>query len=105
MNPYSTELRGKILAAYEKNEYPHRAVAALFGVSAATVRNLVRAAVPGSADAFPHSGGKAPTLNGKKRGPSCPPRSNSPLSSLEELVQWVERKHRKRGSLATRCRV
>ena len=63
MNPYSNELRGKIIAADEKNEYSHRAVAALFGVSAATVRNLVRRKrEPGSADAFPHSGGKAPTL-------------------------------------------
>jgi transposase len=66
MNPYSNDLRGKIIAAYEKNDYSQRAVAALFGVSPAMVRNLVRCKrETGSADAFPHSGGKAPTVNEK----------------------------------------
>jgi transposase len=106
LNLYSNDLRGKIIAAYEKNDYSQRAVAALFGVSAATVRNLVRRKrETGSADAFPHSGGKAPTLNEKARAFVHAAVKQTTDLTLEALVQRVERKHRKRGSLATMCRV
>src|SRR5947209_7451723 len=42
MKPYSDDLRRKIIAAYENNDYSQQQVAKLFGVSPATVRNLVR---------------------------------------------------------------
>lgn len=60
MHADSNDLRRKIVAVYESTEYSQRAVAALFGVSPATVRNLVRRKrETGSAAALPHAGGKA----------------------------------------------
>ena len=106
MNPYSNDLRCKIVAAYESNDYSQRAVAALFGVSPATVRNLVRRKrETGSTDAFPHSGGKAASLDESV----CPfvqaevKQTND--VTLAELVQEVERKHKKRVSLSPMCRL
>jgi transposase-like protein len=56
MNPYSNDLRGKIIAAYESHDSSQREVATLFGVSPATVRNLVRRKrETGSPDALPHN--------------------------------------------------
>jgi transposase len=106
MNPYSKDLRCKIVAAYESTEYSQRTVAALFGVSPATVRNLGRRKrETGSADAFPHAGGKAPSVNEKARTFVQAEVKPTNEVTLEELGQGVERKHRKRVSLATRCRV
>jgi transposase len=42
MKPYSNDLRRALVAAYENNDYSQRTVAALFGVSLATVRNILR---------------------------------------------------------------
>lgn len=106
MKPYSNELRGKIVAAYESTGYSQQAVAALFGVSPATVRNLVRRKrETGSADALPHSGGKAPALNGKARAFGCAAVKQTTDLTLEELVGRVERRHGKKVSRSTMCRV
>ena len=106
MNPYSNDLRRKIVAAYEGTDYSQRAVAALFGVSPATVRNLVRRKrETGSADALPHSGGKAASLDKTVRTFVQAEVKHTNDVTLEELVQRVERKHKKRVSLSTMCRV
>ena len=106
MKAYSSDLRRKIVAAYENTEHSQRATAALFGVSPATVRNLVRRKrETGSADAFPHSGGKAASLDATARTfvRAMIKRTND--VTLEELVQGVARKHKKVVSLSTMCRV
>lgn len=106
MNPYSNDLRGKIIAAYESHESSQREVAALFGVSPATVRNLVRRKrETGSTDALPHSGGKAPSLDDPARTFVQTVVHHHNDLTLEELVQRVARKHRKKVSLSTMCRV
>ena len=106
MNPYSNDLRGKIVAVYESTEYSQRAVAALFGVSPATVRNLVRRKrETGSTDAFLHSGGKAASLDAPARTFVQALVKQTNDVTLEELVQGVERKHKKRVSLSTMCRL
>ena len=106
MNPYSNDLRCKIVAAYESTEYSQRTVAALFGVSPATVRNLVRRKrETGSCDALPHSGGKAPSLDETARTfVQAVVKQDNDLT-LAELVQRVGRKQRKTVSLSTMCRV
>ena len=106
MNPYSNDLRGKIVTAYESTRYSQGAVAALFGVSPATVRNLVRRKrETGSADALLHSGGKAASLDEPARTFVKAEVQQANDVTLEELVQRVARKHKKRVSLATMCRV
>jgi transposase len=106
MKPYSNDLRSKIVVAYESTEYSQRAVAALFGVSPATVRNLVRRKrETGSADAFPHSGGKAPALNDKARAFVHAAVKQTTDLTLAELVGRVGQRHRKKVSLSTMCRV
>jgi len=106
MKPYSNDLRGKIIAAYENTESSQREVATLFGVAPATVRNLVRRQrETGSADALPHAGGKAPSLDGPARTfVQTVVRHHHDLT-LKELVQWVEHEHRTKVSLSTMCRV
>jgi transposase len=106
MTPYSNDLRCKIIAAYESRDSSQREVAMLFGVSPATVRNLVRRKrETGSTDALPHSGGKAPSLDAPARTFVQTVVHHHNDLTLEELVQRVERKHRKKVSLATMCRV
>ena len=105
MKAYSNDLRCKIVTIYESMEYSRRAVAVLFGVSPATVRNLVRRQrETGSTDALPHSGGKAASLD----DPACTfvqamvKQTND--VTLEELVHGVARKYKKTVSLSTMCR-
>lgn len=106
MNAYSNDLRRKIVAAYESHDYSQRAVAALFGVSPATVRNLVRRKrETGSTDALPHSGGKAASLDESARSFVQAEVQQINDVTLEELVQRVARKHKKRVALSTMCRV
>ena len=106
MNAYSNDLRRKIVAAYEGTEYSQRAGAALFGVSPATVRNLVRRKrETGSVDALPHSGGKAASLDDSARTFVRARVKQTNEVTLEELVQGVGRKHKKTVSLSTMCRV
>ena len=106
MNPYSNDLRGKIIAAYERSDSSQREVATLFGVSPATVRNLVRRKrETGSTDALPHSGGKAPSLDGPARTFVQTVVHHHNDLTLEELVQRVEHEHRTKVSLSTMCRV
>src|SRR5215203_3280417 len=96
MNPYSNDLRGKIVAVYESTEYSQRTVAALFGVSPATVRTLVRRQrETGSADALSHAGGKAASLDGPARSFVRARVKQTNDVTLEELVQGVARKCKK----------
>jgi putative transposase len=106
MNAYSNDLRRKIVAIYESTEYSQSAVAALFGVSPATVRNLVRRKrQTGSTDALPHAGGKAASLDGPARTFVQAMVKQANDVTLEELVHGVAHKYKKAVSLSTMCRV
>ena len=106
MKPYSDDLRRKIIAAYENNDYSQQQVAELFGVSPATVRNLVRRKrETGSPDALPHSGGRSPALQAKaRRFVQALLEENNDLT-LAELRSQIERKHKQTVSLPTLCRL
>jgi transposase len=106
MKAYSNDLRRKIIAAYENNDYSQQQVADLFGVSPATVRNLVRRQrETGSPDALPHAGGKPPALPDQARlFVQELVKENNDLT-LAELRLKVERKHKQKVSLPTLCRV
>lgn len=59
MNAYSNDLRAKIAAAYEANNYSMREIAQLFAVSISTVKLIVqRKRRSGSTDALPHNAGR-----------------------------------------------
>jgi transposase len=106
MKPYSDDLRRKIIAAYENNDYSQQRVAELFGVSPATVRNLVRRKrETGSPDALPHAGGRSPALHEQaRRFVQEMLKQNNDLT-LAELRSQIERKHKKTVSLPTLCRL
>ena len=106
MKPYSDDLRRKIIAAYENNDYSQQQVADLFGVSPATVRNLVRRKrETGSSDALPHAGGKSPALHDQARlFVQELVKENNDLT-LAELRSKLERKHKQTVSVPTLCRL
>lgn len=106
MKPYSNDLRRRIVAAYENNDYSQREVAKLFGVSQATVKNLVRRQrETGTTAALPHAGGPSPGLS-EKAGRFVQEIVNQINDlTLEELCQRVERKYKKKVSISTMCRL
>src|ERR1044071_3868287 len=64
MNPYSNDLRRRIVAAYESGDYSQEEIAELFGVCQKTVSNLVtRFLQTGSADQLPRGGGRQARLD------------------------------------------
>lgn len=106
MKPYSNDLRSKIVTVYESTGDSQGTVAALFGVSAATVRNLVRRKrETGSTDVLPHSGGKVASLDEPARRFVQAEVRQANDVTLEELVRRVARRHKKTVSLSTMCRV
>jgi transposase len=106
MKPYSNDLRRRIVDAYENNDYSQPKVAALFGVSLATVKNLLRRKrETGSPDALPHAGGKKPSLNEKARSSVCDAINENNDLTLKELRQLIKGKHKKDVSLPTISRL
>jgi transposase len=64
MRPYSTDLRERIVDAYNKAEGSVRDVAARFNVAPKTVQNyLKRKRDTGSVEPLPHGGGPTPKLD------------------------------------------
>jgi transposase len=106
MKAYSQDLRRKIVAAYENNDYSQSQVAQLFSVSATTVRNLVRRKrETGDVDALPQTGGKNPTLGEQERQSVRQMIKDNADATLSELCNGVEREHKKRVSTSTMCRL
>ena len=67
MKPYSNDLRGRIVATYERGEHSREEGAAVFAVGVASVKSFVRRyRETGSAAALPHAGGQLPSLNGRQ---------------------------------------
>jgi transposase len=106
MKPYSNDLRRKIVEAYESGDHSLDEVADLFGVSLATVKNFLRRKrLSGSPDAFPHAGGKPPSLNEKARTTVRNAiKANNDLT-LKQLRQLVKGRHKKEVSLPTISRL
>lgn len=106
MKPYSNDLRRRIVAAYDSGEHTLAAVAQLFSVSLATVKNFVRRnRLTGSADALPHAGGRKPSLNQK----ACAfiveiVKQNNDLT-LAQLCRRVKARHKKVVSVPTMRRL
>jgi transposase len=106
MKPYSNDLRRRLVAAYETKAYSQSKVAQLFGVSLATVKNLLRRQrETGSPDARLHAGGKRPSLDDEARAFVHDLLKQDNDLSLEELCRRVARAYRKRVSRPTMCRV
>jgi transposase len=106
MKPYSNDLRSRIVAAYEGGEHSLEEVAALFAVSVASVKNFVRRyREAGSADALPHAGGQAPSLNDQQVGFVRDAIKETTDLTLEELRQHLKRKYKKGVSAPTLSRL
>jgi transposase len=106
MKPYSNDLRRRIVNAYESGHHTLADVADLFGVSLATVKNFLRRKrETGSVDAFPHAGGKKPSLNEKARSSVRDAIIENNDLTLKELGQLIKRKHKKEVSLPTISRL
>ena len=66
MNAYSTDLRERVVAAYDSGEGTQDQVAARFAVSTSWVRKLLRQRRrTGSIEPRPHGGGHAPAFDGE----------------------------------------
>lgn len=106
MKAYSNDLRRKIVAAYENNDYSQSQLAQLFSVSATTVRNLVRRKrESGDVDALPQAGGRNPTLGEQERQSVRQMIKDNADATLSELCQGVEQEYKKRVSTSTMCRL
>src|SRR5437868_2438547 len=106
MNPYSNDLRRRIVEAYESGEHTLAEVADLFSVSLASVKNLVRRQrETGSPDALPHAGGKKPALTEKARLFIQDAVQQDNDLTLDELRRRLKTKHRKEVSRPTLCRL
>jgi transposase len=106
MKAYSNDLRRSIVAAYEKNNHSQHQVAELFGVSPATVRNLVRRKrETASTDALPPAGGNRPRLDQQARDRVRQLVAERNDQTLAELRQQLEREQHPSVSLSTLCRL
>jgi transposase len=106
MKPYSNDLRSRVVATYERGEHSLEEVAALFAVSVASVKNFVRRyRETGSADAFPHAGGQAQSLNEQQVEFVRDSIRETTDLTLEELRQRLKRKYKKGVSAPTLSRL
>lgn len=106
MKAYSNDLRRALIAAYEHHDYSQRRVAALFGVSPATVRNLVRRKrETGTPDARPRAGGKRVTLGQPIQDRVRQLVAGQNDLTLAELCEQITQEYQTRVSVATMCRL
>lgn len=106
MNPYSNDLRRRIVETYESGEHTLAEVADLFSVSLATVKNFLRRhRETGSPDALPHAGGRKPALSEKARLFLRDAVEQDNALTLDELRQRLKTKHKQTVSRPTLCRL
>ena len=102
MKAYSTDLRQKIVDAYDAGRGTQREVAELFGVSRATVQNILhRRRTTGSVAPFPHGGGRRLSLDTEARAFVDQLVREQPDATLEELCEAVDERMGIRVSIAT----
>jgi transposase len=103
---YSTDLREKIVRAYDEGLGSQRAIAELFGVSRSFVEKLLqRRRLTGEVAALPHGGGRRPVCDKKERELVRRLVASQPDATLDELCTAVERKRRVRVSRPTMSRL
>lgn len=106
MNPYSNDLRRRIVEAYESGEYTQAEVAELFNVSLASVKTFLRRhRETGSPDALPHAGGRKPSLTEKARQFVQAAVEQDNDLTLDDLRRRLKAKHKKLISRPTLCRL
>ena len=104
--PYSTDLRTKIVEAYERGEGTQRGLAARFGVSGTFVVDLLRRyRQTGSVAPKGHGGGQPPRLDAKGLEVVAMLVKQECDATLEELIERVAERHGVRVSNPTMSRV
>jgi transposase len=106
MRPYSTDLRERIVDAYDKAEGSLRELAARFKVAPKTVQNyLNRKRETGSVEPRPHGGGPAPKLDdaGVRELRTVVEEKND--RSLDEIANELDRRCKVRVGRSTVWRI
>jgi transposase len=86
MKAYSTDLRQRVVAAYDAREGTQEQVAARFAVSTSWVRKLLRQRrATGSIEPRPHGGGHAPAFDAPAEVQLRQVVRDDPDATLEEL--------------------
>lgn len=103
---YSTDLREKIVRAYDEGLGSQRQIAELFGVSRSFVEKLLhRRRTTGEITALPHGGGRTTLCQQKERDLVRRLIQQQPDATLDELCEAVEHKRRVRVSRPTMSRL
>jgi transposase len=102
---YSTDLREKIVRAYDEGLGSQRAIAELFGVSRSFVEKLLhRRRTTGEITALPHGGGRTALCQARELELVRRLIKQQPDATLDELCEVVEHKRRVRVSRPTMSR-
>lgn len=105
MRAYSTDLREKIVMAYESGEGTLDEMAATFEVDRRTVSRLLHRYREGSGlNPKPHGGGYPATLDDKRLGLLRQQVEQQPDATLEELVAYLRKRAKVEVHLSTVCR-
>ncbi len=105
MRAYSTDLREKIIMAYESGEGTLDEMAATFAVDRRTVsRLLYRSRAGESLTPKPHGGGYPAALDEKRLGLLRQQVEQQPDATLEELAAYLKKKVKVEVHLSTVCR-
>ena len=105
MKAYSTDLREKIVLAYESGEETLGEVAETFGVARCTVGRLLKLARSGDGLApLPHGGGYPASLDERRLALLRAQVGRQPDATLEELAAYLKKKGRVEVHPATVCR-
>lgn len=103
---YSTDLREKIVRAYDEGLGSQRKIAEMFGVSRSFVEKLLhRRRTTGDIAALAHGGGRAALCQRKEHDLVRRLIEKQPDATLDELCEAVEHKRRVRVSRPTMSRV
>src|SRR3982751_1389890 len=103
---YSTDLRTKIVRAYDEGLGSQRQIAEMFGVSRSFVEKLLhRRRTTGDVAALPHGGGRVALCQHKEHDLVRRLIGKQPDATLDELCEAVERKRRLRVSRPTMSRL
>jgi transposase len=106
MKPYSTDLRIRVVQAYENREGALRQLATTFRVSLSFVRRLLKHyRETGSVAPKPHGGGYPAKVDAGGLAVVQALVQVAPNATLSELCQRFEAQHQRRVSVATMSRV
>src|SRR5215207_4049516 len=105
MRAYSTDLREKIVLAYEGGEGTFDEIADTFGVARCTVGRLLKLARSGSGLApLPHGGGYPASLDDRRLALLRAQVERRPDATLEELAAYLRKRCRVQVHPSTVCR-